>query len=273
MITLTNSTTSAFIPSNGTVTTTGFTSTGGTAFTGGGTIIVNNNGSIASAATALVADMTSDPRWIDYGYIDKDEFDLKGGTIKLSGAGKIKLPDGTILELDDFGNYFLLKDKKRRTTFFNKAHQLREGQCLLMPDGTRIRMDHNGGFTIEDADAKVVYEANVKREFNRYVNASELLGDFVGDLGQVGVVQSKVLNTPIEYFINWLIHRAAEKDDDVYAAKGVPTLEQSKPLLSNKATKPQCKCCGRFLSAKRAKLGINFCNSNHMNKYEIKMGL
>lgn len=142
-----------------------------------------------------------------------------------------------------------------------------------MPDGTKLIMDDTGGFRIDDSNAKVIYQSSNKREFNPYVNASEMLGDFVGDLGKVGVVQSKVLNTPIEYFINWLIHRAAEKDHDPYASQGVPTLIESKPYLPQKVAQPKCKHCGRFISNKRAKLGINFCNALHMEQYELKMGI
>lgn len=199
--------------------------------------------------------------------------DFDGELKLLSGAGKIILPDGSKIEIDDFDN-FLLIDNKRKTKFFRRNHQLRPGQCFLMPDGVRIRMGYDDDYEIEDEDARVLYKGCSKREFNKYVNASELLGDFVGDLGKIGVIQSKVLKTPIEHFINWLIHRAAEQDDDQYAAEGVPTLIESKPvLLTHNASKPKCKQCGRFISQKRADLGINFCNSEHMAKYEMKMGI
>lgn len=142
---------------------------------------------------------------------------------------------------------------------------------IEMPDGSSINIDELGNYTIKDKDLKVKYKANLNREFNKYVNASELLADFVRDLGKIGVTQSKVLKTPIELFINWLVHKAADADDDAYSKRGIPTLEESKDLLP--APRSRCKFCQRYLSKKHEKLGMNYCNPVHMDKYALKIGM
>jgi len=142
---------------------------------------------------------------------------------------------------------------------------------IHLPDNTKLIMDNLGNYKIVDDDAKVKYEANFNREFNKYVNASELLGEFVRDLGIVGVTQDKVLRTPIEYFINWLIHRAAEADNDPYAKEGVPTLEDSRKQLP--APQLRCKFCQRFLSKNHEQHGMHFCNPSHMSRYADRVGL
>lgn len=139
---------------------------------------------------------------------------------------------------------------------------------INLPDGSKVKMDEFGNYKFINSDAKVTYEANFNRSFNCYVNASELLRDFVKDLGKIGVTQDKVLQVPIDYFINWLIHKAADQDDDEYAKEGVPTLEQSK-LVS----KPRCKYCQRFLSKKHEENGMNYCGPLHMAKYAKKIGM
>ena len=240
----------------------GWTTTGSS--TGSNVTITN------STSTAITA--IDDSAWQIDSWASRRIHSLKefNGHLKLiNEAGRISFEDGSELELDDFGNLSIFEGRKK--TIFQNNHKLKPGQCLLMPDGTRIRMGHNDRYTIEDENAKVLYKGCDKREFNKYVNASELLGDFVGDLGKIGVIQSKVLKTPIEYFINWLIHRAAEQDEDEHAAKDVPTLIESKPALV--VYKPRCKYCCKFITKKRADSGINFCNAEHMTKYEMKMGL
>lgn len=96
---------------------------------------------------------------------------------------------------------------------------------VALPDGAVIEVEA-GAYRIRDDDAKIVYKANRVREFNEYLNVSDILEQFVGFMGQLGARQGDVLNTPIETFINWVIMQAAMKDgdpvpDDVAVALGV----------------------------------------------------
>lgn len=92
--------------------------------------------------------------------------------------------------------------------------RLYPGQRVKMPDGSTIEVDNQGNYKILDEDAQVTYKGNRLREFNKYINASDLLEDFIKDLGVAGIKQGEVLGVPIEFFINWLIHKAAEQDGD-----------------------------------------------------------
>lgn len=139
---------------------------------------------------------------------------------------------------------------------------------IELPDGSRLIFDKLGNYRHFKADGKVKYQANWSRAFNRYVNCSDLLEEFIGDLGMVGCPQDKVLKINLEVFINWLIIRAAEQDKDEEAAKDVPRLEDQKDL-----THPRCKCCGRYIPRRFDLLGIHFCNDEHLNKFMTKEGL
>lgn len=74
--------------------------------------------------------------------------------------------------------------------------------------------------------------------FNKYVNGSDLLEEFILFLGTEGVRQGDLMNLPIELFIKWLIIRACEEDQvepDVVLALPAPTPQ------------PRCLGCQRFM--------------------------
>jgi hypothetical protein len=74
--------------------------------------------------------------------------------------------------------------------------------------------------------------------FNKYVNASDLLEEFIGFLGDEKVRQSEVMGLPIELFIKWLVIRACEEDG-----------EEPNTILELPAPKSQPRClgCQRFM--------------------------
>lgn len=74
--------------------------------------------------------------------------------------------------------------------------------------------------------------------FNRYVNASDLVEDFIAFAGAEGVRQGDVLGLPVELFVKWLVIRACEEEQ---ADPGV-TLE-----LPRRAAQPRCLGCQRWM--------------------------
>jgi len=121
---------------------------------------------------------------------------------------------------------------------------------IYLKDGTHIVIDRDQNLRIRDDDAKITYKSNNTREFNRFINASDLLEQFIRDIGARGVRQSEVLDTPIEIFINWLIYKAAKQDGD-------------DPGRLRLTLTPRCKQCGKFIPRILADKGFEFCNPEH----------
>lgn len=74
-------------------------------------------------------------------------------------------------------------------------------------------------------------------EFNRYINASDLMQEFIAWLGTQGVRKGEVLGLPMDLFIKWLIIQACEQDGEE------PNVSLSLPAPK----KNRCLGCGRFL--------------------------
>lgn len=132
----------------------------------------------------------------------------------------------------------------------------------LMPDGSTLKVDNYGNYQVLDQDSKVTYKANRIREFNPYVNASDLLEKFISYVGGLGldVRQNEILKLPIEAFINWLILQAAAKDGD--SLDGLPSVEKALPAPIPK--KPRCLGCGRYMSKMWAATSrMAFCSQEH----------
>lgn len=130
-----------------------------------------------------------------------------------------------------------------------------------LPDGHVLEMDHQSNFKILSKDAKVTYKANPTREFNKYINASDLLAQFIKDLGLVGATQKQVLQVPLELFINWLVVSSAEQDEEP-VPEGIPAKADLPKLAC-----PRCKQCGRFLSRDHMEVNFSFCNGMHADKF------
>lgn len=141
---------------------------------------------------------------------------------------------------------------------------------VKLPDGSEIVIDVSGNYRILDDNAQVVYKANRNRDFNRFVNASDLLEEFINQCGELGVKQDQFLSIPIEVFINWLIIRAAEADGDS-VPNGIQSIEHHPSLPRD--IQPKCLYCGRYIDKRKARAGINFCDSQHMDEYVNKLGL
>lgn len=85
------------------------------------------------------------------------------------------------------------------------------------------------------------------RDFNRYLNASDLLEEFITWLGTEGVRGSEVMDLPVELFVKWLIVRACEADDEE------PNVELVVPRRSQQ---PRCLGCQRFM-ARRVRVPLH----------------
>jgi hypothetical protein len=139
---------------------------------------------------------------------------------------------------------------------------------VKLPDGAKLIFD-NGNYRIEDQDAKITYKANRNREFNKYLNASDLLEEFIGYLGSLKLTKEEVLQVPIETFIMWLIISAAEADQEDKPSQEILMLESKVDELKT-IRKPRCKCCGQFIHHSRKRAGIEFCSGVHMDKWFAK---
>lgn len=73
--------------------------------------------------------------------------------------------------------------------------------------------------------------------FNPYINASDLLEEFIRYAGSEGVRQGEVFDLPIELFIKWLIVKACEQDQEE------PDVVVELPVRSQ----PRCLGCNRWM--------------------------
>lgn len=96
----------------------------------------------------------------------------------------------------------------------DRAWKLEPGHVYHLEDGSRIEIDATGNYTIHDKDAHITYRASRVREFNRFVNGSDLVADFLETLAKMGTTQEQAAKAPLEMFIRWLIFKAAEQDHD-----------------------------------------------------------
>lgn len=136
----------------------------------------------------------------------------------------------------------------------------------ICPDGTKLAFER-GNVTIVDENSKIVYKSNPIREFNRYLNASDLLEEFIEYCKKQKVNQAEFMNMPVQVFIAWLIVRTAEEDGED-PKDAVLMLEDAN---RKRRQKPKCKCCGKFLNKNKFNNGIHFCNGAHMDLYAEKI--
>ena len=114
--------------------------------------------------------------------------------------------------------------------------EIKPGRPFLikLPDGGLVKVHASGAFQVERPDrTKPVYGPPLIRGFNRFIHASDLLGEFVEDLGRLGVPQDALLQLPVEVFINWLVYEAAREDGDDVMALPVP---EDHPAVQRLAT-------------------------------------
>lgn len=98
------------------------------------------------------------------------------------------------------------------------------------------------------------------REFNKFINASDLMEEFIRWLGTEGVRQREVMQLPQELFIKWLILQACEADG-----------EESDIQLQLPAPKQQPRClgCQRWMSMQDVLLHDVRCADFYYKRQEI----
>jgi hypothetical protein len=153
--------------------------------------------------------------------------------------------------------------------------------------GSEYRIDLGNGEYLEvDADGKVTHHAQSTRiyepcrryEFNPFVNASDIMEEFVEFVAALGVRRQAFLELPLGLFVKYLILRSAEKDGDDLEELGVSpeSLRADKALVAS--TKPlkwsgRCLRCGRYVKRERVSLGFAFCSQSHGSEYAVAQGL
>ena len=173
---------------------------------------------------------------------------------------------GTSITLNnwaDYSDYFVSSDRDDRVLKIATGKE-RE---IRLPDGSVVHVDRDGNFRIEDKNAKVTYRASRSREFNPYVNSGDLLAEFISFLGTIpGVRRGDVPKLPLELFVNWLIIRAAERDDDP-VPDGVVNVPDSRLLKGQ--VRPRCglPVCRRFIARRTFDLGLRHCNADHAARH------
>lgn len=214
-------------------------------------------------------------------FTDK-EYTISPGTV-------FRTPDGTCFEIEKDGSIsqdVLLNTNKKFIDVSGGRHCLLESisfnhfkqiaipdgsisfMTMTLPDGTVLTLKPDDSVSIDDSNAKILYRSSPVRNFNKYLNASDLLEEFVKYCAQEKITKNDFQNLPISLFIYWLIVEATKADrddlDDV-----APMLESA--VKNHKSHTHKCKQCGKFLSKKYESNGINFCSSQHMSLYLEKI--
>lgn len=116
-----------------------------------------------------------------------------------------------------------------RTKLDMKLDDIRE--CLRDLDQWRMELRE------AEYQANMVKRLPAPREFNRFINASDLVSDFIGYLGEQKVAADDVMGMPLELFIKWLVVKACEQDGE----------EPNVTLELPHQKKPRCLGCGKYM--------------------------
>lgn len=126
---------------------------------------------------------------------------------------------------------------------------------VKLPGDVTLTVNKDGSYKIEDSD-KVTYKRCNIREFNRYINASDLLEEFIKFMGKFDIKQGEILSVPIELFINFLIIRSCQEDNDDLP----PDVKKIEDHSYLKRKLPRCGCCGRFIPNRFINKNMYFCS-------------
>lgn len=189
-------------------------------------------------------------------------------TIKYIGSGTAQLTPAVALQKYNYwpnssGGY-TLADCDEEWCGGMMSRKLVPGTTYDLPDGSKIILDVDGNYRVDDKDSVVRYKANPVRDFSPHMNASDMLSDFVRYVRGLGVPQEEVLGLPLQLFVSWLIIEAAERDGDP-VPEGVVPVGQDAALREH--VKPKCLQCGRFIKRLHQKHRFPFCSPQHGARY------
>lgn len=142
--------------------------------------------------------------------------------------------------------------------------RIRRGKEYDLPDGSTLKIDNNGNYTIDDADAKVVYKANRLREFSPHLNASDMVAAFAKYAAELGVKEKQILQLPIELFVAWLVVEAAERDGD--PTPSTINIESQIAIVKH----PRCEFCQHYIPHLHARNRFPFCGPEHAVRFHQK---
>lgn len=108
------------------------------------------------------------------------------------------------------------------------------------------------------------------KEFNKYINASDMLEEFIKFLGSENVRQEEAFQLPVDLFIKWLVVRACEADQEEPPEDVEISLKGglvARKQLSAPAKQPRCLGCQRYMSKG---IDVPFHDHNCFARYEAR---
>lgn len=149
---------------------------------------------------------------------------------------------------------------------------------IALPDGGVFECRADGSYRVRDADARVTYAAARHREFNRYLNASDLVAEFIEAVGLIGLTSREILKVPVELLIAFLVVRAAEADGEDVPVRERSMLDGARDaVLRLPAPAPaprgqnRCACCGRFFPKAMHSSGLMHCTPEHAAEHHRRI--
>jgi hypothetical protein len=142
-----------------------------------------------------------------------------------------------------------------------------------LPDGGLFELKADGSYTLLDKDAKITYRAARHRDFNKYLNCSDLIEEFINYVGNIGLKKNEIMKIPVSLFIAFLVVRAAEADGEEVPEQEVMMLKNAHNdilLLPAPDKKPHCELCGRFISPRFKSANLLYCNPEHAGRAYAK---
>lgn len=151
------------------------------------------------------------------------------------------------------------------------------GNIMVREDDDKIviRLSPDYYIEIQEGKVKLYGESQLKykniptKEFNKYINTSDILEDFMGLIKSLKISKEEMLNLPLKLFIQFLIIKAIEEDGEEVPNDIIPI--EKHPALPSPIYNKRCRYCGRFISKVKVEQGINFCSPFHFNKYWDKI--
>lgn len=142
------------------------------------------------------------------------------------------------------------------------SRKLVPGVSYDLPDGSKIIVDLDGNYKVDDKDAVVTYKSNRNRAFSPHLNASDMVGHFLKFAAGLKLTREEVLGLPLKLFISWLVIEAAKRDGDPY--EGIEPPERAKEVVFLKS--PKCLDCGRYIPRLHYRNGFPFCDPIHASR-------